>query len=487
MKKAIIGIAGIAVLAVLPLSAQQTRVLPPAPAAPRTVTIPQPVEKTLANGLRVIAIEKKGLPLVAARLMVRTGGEADPASLGGLAEMTGSLLTKGTATLSAEQIARDVEALGATLESGAGWDNSYVALSALSTNFGRAMGYMADVAIHPTFKQDELDRLRTQNIDALRVAMGDPESLSSFVASRVLFGGTPYGHNLGGTPLSLSRITRSDVLAFHAKYYRPGNAVLVVAGDVTADEVFAAAAKLFGGWKGGAVEGAATIPSPASPPGNASPAKARVVVVDMPGAGQASVMLLHRGIRRSDPAFITSQVTNMILGGDYSSRLNQEVRIKRGLSYGAGSSFDARREPGPFLASAQTKNESAVEVAQIIGGEISKMSSAPVAPAELTPRKANLVGRFGRAIETTAGLVSRVGALALYGLPLDGLNHYIGDVQAVSPEDIQKFAAATWSTPPDVVIVGDVRKFGDAFGKAFPSAEVIPVSKLDLDSPTLTE
>jgi len=453
---------------------------PPPPAAPRPVRVPHATERTLDNGLRVIVVEKTGLPLVAARLLVKTGSEADPNDLAGLADMTASLLTKGTATKSAEEIARGVEALGAAIESGAGWDNSYVAISSLSNNFGEAMTYVADVVRNPTFKADEVDRLREQNIDALSVNLKDPAQLARFVANRVVYGGGPYGHNLGGTPKSLQNVKPEDAVAFHAKWYRPDNAIFVVAGTITPDAAIAIAEKSFGDWK-------ASGPMPENAGGagaTQNQEKPRVVVIDMPDAGQAAVLVTRRGLARTDPAYITSQVTNAVLGGGYSSRLNEEIRIKRGLSYGAGSSFDFRREAGPFFASAQTKNESAGEVAGIINEQLSAMTSTSVAESELTPRKAVLLGNFGRALETEAGLVSRVATLALYGLPLGDLSNYISDVQGVTASQVKDFAGAHFGDE-NVVIVGDMKKFGDEFKKRFPNAEIIPLSQLDLDSPTL--
>jgi len=472
--------ANIAFALLFALSAFAEQTTPPVPGAPRAANIPTPTDKTLANGLRVIVIPKAGIPLIAARLMIKTGGEADPADQAGLADMTASLLTKGTKTKSAEEIARGVEALGATIESGAGWDNSYVAISSLSNHFAEAMTFVADVVRNPTFKADEVERLREQNVDALSVALKDPAQLSRFVANRVNYGGGPYGHNLGGTPKSLEKITGAEATKFHATWYRPDNAIFVVAGDVKPDDAIAIAEKSFGDWSAAA----GSLPASAGAGASPSDAKPRVVVVDMPDAGQAAVLVTRRGLARSDPAYIASQVTNAVLGAGYSSRLNEEVRIKRGLSYGAGSSFDFRREAGPFIASAQTKNESAGEVATIINEQLSAMTSTSVPESELTPRKAVLVGNFGRALETQAGLVARIGSLALYGLPLTDLSHYLADVQAVSAAEVQKFAASHF---PDenVVIVGDVKKFGDDFKKRFPNAEIIPLAQLDLDSPTL--
>ncbi len=470
----------LAAVLLLALAAFGEQTTPPAPGPPRPLNIPSPTDKTLANGLRVIVIPKPGVPLVAARLMIKTGGEADPADKAGLADMTASLLTKGTTTKSAEEIARGVEALGASIESGAGWDNSYVAISSLANNFGEAMKYVADVVRNPVFAKDEVDRLREQNIDALSVDLKDPARLARFVANRVVYGGGPYGHNLGGTPKSLEGIKSEDAVAFHAKWYRPENAIFVVAGTISPDDAIAIAERSFGDWKG------AEAPTDAGRIAGATQnqEKPRVVVIDMPDAGQAAVLVTRRGLARTDAAYITSQVANAVLGGGYSSRLNEEIRIKRGLSYGAGSSFDFRREAGPFFASAQTKNESAGEVASIINEQLSAMTSTSVPESELTPRKAVLLGNFGRALETEAGLVSRVAALALYGLPLSDLSHYISDVQGVTPEQVKEFATGHFPDE-DVVIVGDMKKFGDEFKKRFPNAEIIPLAQLDLDSPTL--
>jgi zinc protease len=210
------------------------------------------------------------------------------------------------------------------------------------------------------------------------------------------------------------------------------------------------------------------------------------VVIDMPDAGQAAVLVTRPGLKRVDPAYSVAQVTNSVLGGGFSSRLNEEIRIKRGLSYGAGSGFDLRRMVGPFVASAQTKNESAAEVASLIVDEMKKMADEPVGDVELGPRKATLIGNFGRSLETAEGLVSRVAFLALYGLPLDELDRYISGVQGVTAAQIQQFASSHFgSGASDVIIVGDAKKFLDPLKQRFNDVDVIPIDQLDLDSPNL--
>ncbi|HYI10517.1 MAG TPA: pitrilysin family protein [Thermoanaerobaculia bacterium] len=462
-------------LVALPLFSQQ--VAPPPPAAPREAKVPQPVEKVLDNGLRVIVVPKHDIPLVAARLMVKTGGAADPVNRSGLAELTATVLTKGTKTRTAEEIARGVEALGATLVAAAAWDSTNVDLSVMSSNLGKAMEYAGDVARNATFAKAEFDREKAQTIDALQVELQDPPSVAGAVASRLIFGEGPYGATLNGTPATVEKIKREDLIAFHRQHYRPDNAVLVLAGDVKPDAAFTLAQNVFGSWKRGT--------APARAASKAAKPESRVVVIDMPEAGQSAVVVGRQGIRRSDPGYYQALVANSILGGGYSSRLNQEIRIRRGLSYGAGSAFAPRADVGPFTARTETKHESAAEVAGIMLGEMSRLSAADVPETELTPRKATLIGDFAQSLETTSGLVDRISALARYGLPLTDINRTTSSVQNVTAADIRKFASANLGNDASVVIVGDASKFVEPLRKQFPDVEVIAAKELDLTSPTL--
>ncbi|MBV8855329.1 MAG: insulinase family protein [Acidobacteria bacterium] len=451
---------------------------PPPPAAPRSVNVPKPVERTLPNGLRVIVIENHSTPLVAAQVLVKNGGEVDPGNLSGLADMTAELLTKGTKTRTAPQIAQEIEALGGVLNSGAGWDASHASVNVLSSKTEPALAVLADVVRNPVFADEEIERLRQQYIDNLSVGMNDPGQLASWVASRVVFGDSPYGHPVSGTPASIQHIQHKDVADFHARFYRPDNAILVLGGDIKADDAFKLAERLFGDW----AKPSNTLTASATARIEGATAKRRVVVVDMPGAGQAAVVFARRGIARTDPEFYSGVVANSVLSG-YSGRLNQEIRIKRGLSYGARSTLDTRRDVGPYVASAQTKNQSGAEVASLLLGELTRLSGEAVSESELTPRKAVVIGNFGRSLETTEGLVGQVASLALYGLSLDEINRYIASVQAVTPAQIQKFAGSRLgASDAAIVIVGDAKDFIEPLRKQFPEVEVIKRDELDLDT-----
>jgi zinc protease len=267
----------------------------------------------------------------------------------------------------------------------------------------------------------------------------------------------------------------------HSRYYRPDNAILVIGGDMSAKDGFALATRYFGDWQ----KPTAPLPDLAPAMESAASQAGRVVVIDKPDAGQAAVFLARSGINRKDTDYFRGIVSNSVLSG-YSGRLNQEIRIKRGLSYGAGSSLDARRDVGPFVASAQTKNESGAVVADLLLGEIGRLSSAPPADVELTPRKAVLIGSFSRNLETATGLVNQVASLALHGMSLDEINRYINNVQAVTTADIQKFAGTRLDAKTsNIIIVGDAKKFLPELQKKFQNVEVIPVAELDLNSAKL--
>jgi zinc protease len=460
------------------LVAQQE--LPPAPGASRQLNLPRPVERALKNGLRVVVIEDHDTPLVSAKILIKNGGEVDPPQLSGLAQLTATLLTKGTKTRTATETAQAIEALGGELTTGAGWDSSQATVTVISTKLAPAAEVLADVVRNPVFKEEELERSRRQVMDNLNVSLSQPGQLSSLVAARVVFGESAYGHALAGTPQSVARIKREDLVRLHASYYRPNNAVLVFSGDIKAEAAFRLAERLFGSWP------KAVLPELAKETPPATDAKARVVVIDMPNAGQSAVTLARRGINRADPDYYHSLVANSLFGGGYSSRLNQEVRIKRGLSYGAGSILSARRATGPFFAFAQTKNESAVEVAELMLAELERLGAAPLPEAELQPRRANLIGEYGRALETTEGLAAQTASLALYGAPFTEINDYIKNVQAVTETDVRRFAAERLkAADASLIIVGDARKFLAELRRRLPQTEVIEKDQLDLDSVSL--
>ncbi len=463
------------------LAPEAERVAAPALGTPVSPVLPVPSERTLANGLRVIVARSSDLPLVTAELTVRSGAAVDPTSRAGASAMMAELLTEGTTTRSSVQISSQTEALGADLSAGSGWESSSVTLNVMPQNLEAAMDIMADVTLNPAFAQEELDRVRDQSLDGFSVALKRPGTVAGFITPTIIYSGSPYGHVAGGTPGSLPKLTRNDLLAIHDTWWRPDNAVLVIVGDLTPEQGFALAEAAFGGWK------KPTTALPALPTADANP-PVRNVIVDMPGTGQAAVTLARRGIARNDPRYYAGMVANTVLGGGYSARLNQEIRVKRGLAYGANSGLSARRIVGGFTASTQTKNPSAAEVVTLIRGEMARMATVPATPAELAARKSVLVGDFGRDMGTTDGLAGVLGGLAVYNIELGEMNVFTSKVEAVTADQVTGFAADIFDpAEASVVVVGDAKLFGDAMKAAVPNATVIPIGDLDLDSPTLTK
>jgi zinc protease len=452
----------------------------PTPSAPHETNFPQPKEAKLGNGLRVIVIERTGLPLLAAELVVRSGAEVDPENRAGTASMTGSLLTKGTESMSAPQIASAIESLGGGISSEAGWDQSTASVIVMSDKADGALSILADVVLHPTFEQEEIDRLKKQRLDGLRVALQQPGSLAGFVCERVVFGTGEYGHSVNGTLETVQAMQRDDIVKLYKSCYVPENAALILVGSVTLEQGETYAQKFFGGWK---TDAAAAKTQPT----NSSEWKPENVVIDMPQAGQAAVAVSKPAIKRDSPDYYSGLVANAALGKGFISRLNREIRIKRGLSYGARSSLDARRDTGPFTASAQTKNESAAEVAKLLVGELKRLGTDPVQGEELKSRQAVLTGGYARSLETNEGFADDLASLATYNLPLDRLNQFIPKINAVTTKDVTGFVNKYLATSPSLIVVGKAPAFLEPLKKDFPDVKVIPQVDLDLNRADLAK
>jgi zinc protease len=455
---------------------------PPPVGAPRAPVIAAPAVRVLDNGLRVVIAQRPGLPLVTAELVVRSGSEVDPVPLAGLADLTGTLLTKGTATRTAPQIAQAAETLGGQLESGAGWDRSYVSMTVTRPQLAAALALVADVAMHPRFAPAELERARRIALDGLNVALSRPGTLASLAASRVAFGAGTYGQSAAGTPASIARIKRADVVALHAARYRPDNASLVLAGDIAVDDALALAQAAFGAWSRPKAPLAPTLITPAAS------VERGPVIIAMKDAGQAGVSFVAPSIARKAPDYYAGVIANSLLGAGYSSRLNLEVRIRRGLSYGVASRLDARRDGGVFGIGVQTKNASAAEVIGVVASEIARVAETPADADELTARKLTVIGAVSRRFETTEGLAGMVASLEATGVDVVEVTRAIGHLADVTPDQVQAFAKTQWPAGAfRIVVAGEAAQFADALRAAYPGVVVIPQAAIDLDRPALVK
>lgn len=450
--------------------------LPPVPGPPKPVSIPAVAEKTLANGLNVSVVRRTASPIVTVRLVIKKGANSEPESKAGLADITAAMLTKGTKTRTATQIAESIEFLGGSIFSPAGWLGTSVGVTVTSDKLPQAMAILADVVLNPRFAKDELDLVKNQTLDGLTYDLKQPTSLANYVVSKYSFG----EHPATGTKASVESITSKDVSDFYKANYSPDSAVLVFSGDVSKETAIAMANRYFSGWKKAAgISKAETKPTIAQ---GQTPVFKRMLVVDLPKSGQAAVTYAKPmfPISRKDPKFFTASVLNSILGGGYSSRLNSEIRIKRGLSYGAFSSFVWRNSSANFSAQVQTKNESAPEVATLILAELKRMVETSVSEEELTPRKAALTGGFSRNLENGGGLAAAIGDLYVFGLPTTNLNSYVGDINAVTSQRVKEFASE-YLYGGDVIIVGDYSMFKEDLAKRFPNLSVDVINADDID------
>lgn len=452
------------------------RLAPPEAAAPVSAKIPQLVDQTLPNGMRLIVGEVRGLPLISVRLVAAAGASNDPTDQAGLANMVADVMTKGTTSMSAPMIAQSIEALGSTLSANAGQDASSLDLVVGTSGVNQALSIVSDIARNPAFDVAELERQRQQALDGLSVALETPRDLAGFVMNRLIFGTGPYGGV--ATPRSIKMITRQNLVDFHASHWLPGQTTLIFVGDISAVEARKLTEQYFGNWVSAPKPSNDHPISDAPATANAAP---RAIGVHLPGAGQAVVSYGQRAIRRSDPNYFASVLANSIMGGGFSSRLNAEIRIKRGLSYGAGASFRPYKQDGRVVASAQTKNQSAFEVAALMRTEFANLAKNGPRPEEMAARKAALIGDFGRDVETRSGLAEQIADLTVYGIDLQALTQFVADVGNVTPQSVQASAATLFGNQANLVIAGDSTVYLKGKGVKPANLQVIPAATLNLD------
>jgi predicted Zn-dependent peptidase len=416
-------------------------------------------------------VEQHELPVADFIMLVRTGGEADPARLGGLASLTAAMLDEGTTTRSALEIADQTAFLGADLSTSSGWDRSFVSLHTTTAKLDSALALFGDVVLHPALPQADLARVRKERLTALLQLEDYGPAIADRVFDRVVFGDhTPYGHAISGTKASVTSIARSDIARFYATYYRPNNATLIVVGDVKPDDVERRARAIFGAWQHGDI--------PATRYGSVPPTKSSTIyLVDKPDAAQSSFRIGGVGVARSTPDYFPIEVMNTILGGSFTSRLNQNLRETHGYTYGAGSDFSMRHEPGPFTAAAEVvaaKTDSAL--VQFLAELRAIRDTVP--EAELTKAKQLLQLQLPGDFETTRSIASRLVPVAVYDLPLDFYNRYVGSIGAVDQADVLRVARQEIKPDSlDIVIVGDSRTIA-------PSLEALhlaPVTRLTVE------
>lgn len=439
--------------------------------APRPFEFPAAATKTLSNGLRVFVVTDHSEPAVAVQLVILSAGTIkDPEGAPGVAQMTANLLTQGTEKRSAQQIAEAIDFVGGSLTAAAGKDTTTVGLDVVKKDLSMGLDLMSDVVLHPAFKSEELDRQRQQLLSNLTVDYSDPDYLASLVFARSVYGDSPYGLPAEGTPETVKRFDRDAFVKFHDANYAPNESLLAFAGDITPEAAFAFAEKYFGAWPRRDV-------APEQPAAPAPTQGIHIWLVDKPGAVQTQIRVGKVGIPRADPDYLPLQVTNRIFGGGYNSRLNTEVRLKKGLTYGAYSTFSAHLYTGAFMVGTFTRTEATVEATQLVVNLIGKMASGQLSPQELDFARDYLAGVYPIQSETSEQVAERVLTAAVYGLPADYNRTYPEKIRGVSLAEAESMAQKYFSPDNlDIVLAGNVSAFRDALKKQFPAAHYDEVS-----------
>lgn len=434
------------ILVMTPTSAQEKldRSKPPKAAPPKDVKFPDYYETTLSNGLKLIVYQQSDLPTVSVSLVLRGGSIFDGASPG-VASMTMDLLTKGTKSRNATQIADEIDFLGGNLGAGANWDNSTVSLSILSKYLDKGMELMADVALNPGFPEEELNRSREQRLAAILQRKSSAPALASLQFNKAVFGNHPYGNSADGTETSIKELKRDALAQFHAQHFLPNNSFIVAVGDATPEKMKALVEKLFGAWKKGSIVEKQF-------PEIREVDRTKIQIVDRAGAVQSSIVIGHVGVERKNTDFIPLMVLNTMLGGYFGSRLNLNLREDKGYTYGARSSFDSRMYRGTFSMGADVRNEVTDSAVTEFLSELRRICKEPVPQDELDGVKSYLTGLFPIQIETPSQVAMRIVSIELYALGKTYYNTYNSRIQAVTAADISR-VAKQYLHPDNLIIV----------------------------------
>jgi zinc protease len=421
------------------------RIEVPKPGPSPTVQLPTPATATLSNGLTLMLNERRGMPVVSANLVFRTGSDANPLDKPGLASFVAAMLDEGTATRNALQIADEIAQLGASLSTGSSMDATTVSARSLSRNFAATLDLLADVTLRPSFPAEEIERQRASRLASLAQQRENPTAVAAQVTAAALYGPKhPYGYSEIGTEASVKAMTREDMQAFWKQNFVPNSAALVVAGEISMTELRALAEKAFGSWQRG---------TPARPQlGAPAMTKARVVIVDKPGSPQTQLRIAGIGAPRSSPDFRPLQLMNQALGGNFASRINMNLREKNGYTYGASSNFSFRKAAGPFQVASGVRTDVTAPAAEEIFNELRGIVERPVTAEELTRAKDGLANSLAGAFETSSNAVGNFSNVFIYDLGLDYYAKYAEQVRAVTSAQTLD-VAKRYIVPSNMVVV----------------------------------
>ncbi len=449
----------------------------PTPGQPRSYSFP-PFERTvMPSGLQVLAVHVPGRPLISASMVIRRGGSDEPADLAGATLMAARAMTEGTARYPGVEVVEAAERLGTTVSVDAGWDSFTVGVEVTAARLGRALELLDEVLRRPSFPAGEVARLRDERLNDLLQLRAEPRRRVDWAFIETIYSPqSPYARPLGGAEPTVTGLGREQLAAVHAALLDPRRAALVVGGDLTGLDVPRLAGEALGEFAAGSASGPAAGSAEPQVPVAASAIERRVVrLLDRPGSVQSEIRIGHVGLARRIPDFHAVQVMGAILGGLFNSRLQLNLREKKGYTYGVGAGFDLRRAPGPF--SVRTAVQTAVTVPAIAEAlnELDRMRTERVTEGELASARDYLVGVFPLRFEVPSAVVGALGALFSHGLPDDELARYRGCVEAVDAAAVQKAAQDHLHTDRlAIVVVGDAAEVAAGLeGAGFGDFELV--------------
>jgi zinc protease len=454
----------------------------PAPLPPRPIVIPTPREIVLPNGLTLVVVEDHRLPLVNYRLAFRVGSAFDPPQLPGLTDLLAGLLPEGTEARTSRELADEVARMGASLSAGANSDYTIVAASALSQFNAEILDLMAEVVLHPSFPENEVELAKQNTKESLRQQRAQPSFLASEMVSRVMFGDHPYAI-VAPTPESIDRTSRDEFVSFHRANFLPNNAVFIVVGDVKQEEIVKKLESLFSSWE----RGANIVTDFPAPPVRE---KRTAYLVDRRGSAQSNIVIANSGIVRTSPDYFPMLLMHTVLGANASSRLFMNLREEKGYTYGAYTNLDARRTAGTFRATAEVRTPVTGDSLKEFFYELNRIRTDLVSEKEISDAKSYLTGVFPIRLETQEGLTDQLVQIKMLNLPDDYLQHYRDRVQAVTVDEIQR--VANKYVRPDqaaVIIVGDGSAVLDQIKPYAPDIEIYSTTgkRKSLDAPATTD
>ena len=395
----------------------------------------EPIGKriVLDNGMILLLSEKHDIPMVTMNMAIKAGSMVEPADKPGLASITASLLTQGTAKRTANQISREIDFVGGSLSASGGDDFASVSLRVLKKDLRTGLDLLSDVLLNPVFDQKEIDRTVKETLAEIQRQKEEPDSIAGDAFAKMVFGDHPYGKTNDEVAAYLPKLVRHEVIDFHAIRYSPNDTIIAVVGDVSEQEIKQLLKEYFKSWKNKEQPPQSLAQQPVRE-------KTTVQKIDK-NITQANIAMGHIGISRENPDYYAVLIMNYILGGGgFSARLMDNIRDNKGLAYDVHSSFSARKEPGAFSVSIQTKNESANEVIEETLREISRIQKELVSESELADAKAYLTGSFPLKMDTSAKIAGMLTSIEIYGLGLDYPQTYPGLINKVTRERIQEVA-----------------------------------------------